>query len=161
MVVVLPETAKFRTDPRDDGRFDGWYEPGWDVSDWDEMLTIRPYFAQGRHLDDEGFPYLGAMWYRLEVDVPASARDHTVKLHCMAAETEAWVWVNGEFVGHRPYIDAYIRPNPIDMDVTEALKPGEKNVVVLRLHTNYQPAQMAAGMASRLFLYAPTEEDGE
>ena len=45
----------------------------------------------------------------------------------------------------------------IDVDVTDALVPGQKNRVALRLHTNIQPAQMAAGLVSRLFLYSPTE----
>jgi len=161
MVVVLPEEAKFTIDPRDEGRFDGWYRPEWDDSDWDDFVTTRPFFAQGKYLDEKGFPYLGALWYRLNVDVPESAAGKTVRIHAMAAETEAWVWINGKFVGHRPYIDAYIRPSAIDMDVTEALIPGETNSVVIRLHTNLQPAQMAAGLVSRLFLYSPKEAPAE
>jgi len=98
---------------------------------------------------------MGVLWYRLDVDIPASAAGKAAKIHCMAAETEAWVWVNGEFVGHRPYIEAYIRPSRIDMDLGDALIPGEKNQVVVRLHTNLQAAQMPAGLASRLFIYAP------
>lgn len=155
MVAVLPEQAKFRIDPRDEGRFDGWYRPGFNDRDWQNALTTRPFFAQGQHLDEKGFPYMGALWYRLDVQVPASAKGKTVKLYCPAAETEAWVWVNGKFVGHRPYIEAYIRPAPIDMDVTNALIPGQKNSVVVRMHTNYMPSQMATGLVSRLFLYSP------
>jgi len=157
MIAVLPELAKFSIDPRDDGRFDGWYQTDWDDADWETMLTTRPFFAQGKHLDERGFPYMGALWYRLDVDVPRRAAGKPARIHCMAAETEAWVWVNGKFVGHRPYIDAYIRPCAIDMDVSDALIPGRKNSVVVRLHTNYQPAQMAAGLVSRLFLYSPKE----
>ena len=156
MIAVLPERARFSIDPRDDGRFDGWYRTGFNDRKWDSMLTTEPFFAQGKHLDDQGFPYHGTIWYRLNVDVPAAAAGKPAKLYCMVAETEAWVWVNGEFVGHRPYIEAYIRPSPIDMDVTEALQPG-RNQVAIRLHTNYQPAQMSAGLVSRLFLYAPKE----
>ena len=44
------------------------------------------------------------------------------------------------------------------MDVTAALIPGKRNYVAVRLHTNYQPAQMAAGMVSRLFLYSPKKK---
>jgi len=108
-------------------------------------------------MNEQGFPYQGAMWYRFNVKVPASAAGKKVNLYAFAAETEAWVWVNGQLMGHRPYIEAYIRPNAIDMDVTGALVPGKMNSVVVRLHTNYQPAQMAAGLVSRLFLYAPKE----
>ncbi len=101
---------------------------------------------------------MGAMWYRLVVDVPGSAKGMPVHLYAMAAETEAWVWVNGKLVGHRPYIDAYIRPNALDFDVSKALVPGKKNSIVVRVHTHEQPAQMSAGMCSRLFLYAPKPE---
>lgn len=95
MIAVLPELASFSIDPRDDGRFDGWYRNDWDVSGWQTLLTTRPFFAQGSYLDEQGYPYLGAMWYRLEVDVPESAAGKPAWLYAMAAETEAWVWVNG------------------------------------------------------------------
>jgi len=158
LITVLPESAKFRTDYRDDGRFDGWYRHEFDDTDWETALTTLPFFAQGSYLDDQGFPYLGALWYRLEVDVPAVTAGRAVRLYCTVAETEAWVWVNGVYVGHRPYNEAYLRPNELDLEVTDALAPGGNNSVVLRLHTNYQPAQMAAGLASRLFLYTPSDD---
>ena len=158
LITVLPESAKFRTDYRDDGRFDGWYRHEFDDTDWETALTTLPFFAQGSYLDDQGFPYLGALWYRLEVDVPEVTAGRAVRLYCTVAETEAWVWVNGVYVGHRPYNEAYLRPNELDLEVTDALAPGGNNSVVLRLHTNYQPAQMAAGLASRLFLYTPSDD---
>lgn len=161
LIAVLPERAKFTTDYNDDGRFDGWYRPDWDDRAWSSLLTTLPFFAQGPYLDQKGFPYMGAMWYRLNVIVPASAQGKPVKLYAAVAETEAWVWVNGTLVGHRPYIEAYIRPSAIDMDVTDALIPGKVNSIVVRLHTNYQPAQMAAGLDSRLFLYTPKAAAGK
>jgi hypothetical protein len=157
MIAILPERARFAVDPRDDGRFDGWYRPEFDDKGWSSIPTTSPFFAQGDYMDKQGFPYMGAMWYRLNVDVPAAAKGKPAKLYCMAAETEAWVWVNGKFVGHRPYVEAYIRPCEVDMDVTHALVPGKTNSVVVRLHTNYQPAQLAAGLVSRLFIYSPKE----
>jgi hypothetical protein len=156
MVAVLPERARFAVDPRDEGRFNEWYRADFDDHAWPSILTTVPFYGQGPWVDDQGFTYLGAMWYRLETKaLPSSIKGKKVSLYCAAAETEAWVWVNGKFVGHRPYIEAYIRPNAIDMDVSDALLPGRKNVVVIRLHTNYQPAQMSAGLVSRLFLYEP------
>jgi len=157
LVAVLPERARFAVDPMDAGRFDFWYQPNFDDRKWPSILTTQPFLGQGPYMNEQGFPYQGAMWYRFNVKVPASAAGKKVNLYAFAAETEAWVWVNGQLMGHRPYIEAYIRPNAIDMDVTGALVPGKMNSVVVRLHTNYQPAQMAAGLVSRLFLYAPKE----
>jgi hypothetical protein len=65
------------------------------------------------------------------------------------------VWVNGKFIGHRAYHEAYERPNPIDLDVTAGLKPGTNNRIALRVHTAFNPAAQAGGLTSRLFLYAP------
>jgi hypothetical protein len=153
LVAVLPEKAAFTTDPRDEGRFARWYLPAFAGKDWKPLLTTVPFYAQG-YRDNVGYPYMGALWYRFDVDVPASAKNK-LKLYAPAIETEVWGWVNGEFVGHRPYHEAYERPIDIDFDVTAALRPGQRNTVVLRVHTGMNGAQAAAGMTSRAFLYAP------
>jgi hypothetical protein len=155
LVAVLPEKVPFRIDPRDEGRFAGWHRPEWADADWQKALTTRPFYLQG-HLDEQGYPYLGAMWYRFEIEVPASAKGKKVRLYVPTVETEAWGWVNGQFVGHRPYHEAYERPNEIDWDVTEALRPG-KNSIVVRVHTGMGAAQASSGLISRLFLYTPAK----
>ncbi len=156
MIATLPEKARFKSDPRDDGRYLGWYDSEFKDGDWESILTTMPFYRQGKGcVDAQGYPYLGAIWYRMDVDVPASAKGQKVNLHIPTIETEAWVWVNGQFVGHRPYHEAYERPNPLDMEVTQALKPGQKNSVAIRVHTSMNASAMADGMVSRAFLYAP------
>jgi hypothetical protein len=152
VVALLPEKGRFKIDPHDDGRFAGWYRTDWDASGWQEISTTMPFYAQG-HLDKEGHAYLGTMWYRFEVDVPEWAAGKSVKLYCPAVETEAWGWVNGEYVGHREYREAYVRPNEMDLDVSGAVRPG-RNVVAVRVSTGASGAQTAGGLCSRLFLYA-------
>ncbi|MFN9750386.1 MAG: hypothetical protein ACK57U_03255 [Planctomycetota bacterium] len=78
-------------------------------------------------------------------------------MHGLAVETEEWVWGNDKFVGFRPCQEASIRPYTLDLDVTKALRGGEKNTFVVRVHTDYQPAQMSGGLVSRLFLYSANE----
>jgi beta-galactosidase/beta-glucuronidase len=136
-------------------RFDEWYKPNLDDQNWEEILTTQPFYVQGNHIDQQGYPYQGAIWYRLDVDISKNATNTPTWLYGPAVETEALVWVNGKFVGHRPYLEAYYRPSPIDLDVSKALKPGS-NQITMRLHTNYQPARMAAGLVSRLFIYGPS-----
>jgi hypothetical protein len=152
LVALLPEKARFKIDPHDDGRFAGWYRPDWDASAWQAVSTTMPFYAQG-YLDKEGHAYLGTMWYRFEVDVPQWAAGKSVKLYCPAVETEAWAWANGEYVGHREYREAYIRPNEMDLDVSAAVRPG-KNLIAVRVATGASGAQTAGGLCSRLFLYA-------
>jgi hypothetical protein len=54
-------------------------------------------------------------------------------------------------------MEAYIRPNPLEFDVTDAIRPGGMNQVTIRVSTSLAPAQAASGLLSRLFLYAPKE----
>ncbi|MFT7526385.1 MAG: hypothetical protein ACI9LY_001532 [Arenicella sp.] len=69
MIAILPERAKFSIDPRDDGRFDEWYKPNLDDQNWGAILTTQPFYAQGNHIGQQGYPYQGAIWYRLDVDI--------------------------------------------------------------------------------------------
>lgn len=65
LIAVLPVPARFSLDPRDGGRFDRWFLEHWHgLADWQPLKTTVPFFAQGepgKHLDEQGFPYLGVM----------------------------------------------------------------------------------------------------
>ena len=158
MVALLPTKAKFRTDPRDEGRFSGWMASDWNDRDWETLLTTKPFYSQG-YMDEVGYPYMGYIWYRLKVDVPAEFAGRKIMLSAAIVETEAWGWVNGKYVGHRPYSEAYIRPAEINMDISDAVVPGETNVIAIRVGTGRNAAQAAGGFMSRLFMYAPKDEN--
>jgi hypothetical protein len=153
LVASLPRTALFRTDPHDDGLFTGWYAPKRSEAGWRLLDATRPFYVQG-YEDEQGHPYVGYLWYRFSVEVPASAVGAKTRLYLPVVETEAWCWVNGQYAGHRPYAEAYIRPTPLELDVTSALRPGS-NVIALRVSTSLAPAQAADGLLCRGFLYAP------
>jgi hypothetical protein len=156
LIAVLPEKARCKLDPRDDGRYQGWFDPNFTDADWTPVLTTMPYYRQLPGASDaQGYNYLGALWYRLEVDVPNAAKGKTINLYCAAIEPEAWVWVNGKFIGHRAFHECYERPNALDMDVTKALIPGKKNSVVIRVHTSLAAAMIPDALCSRLLLYSP------
>ena len=76
-------------------------------------------------------------------------------LYAPIVETEAWCWVNGVYVGHRPYREAYIRPAEMELDVTDAIRPGQINQIAIRVNTGLGAAQASSGLMSRMFLYAP------
>ena len=145
--------AGFKTDPRNDGMFQGWFKADHDVSDWDQVSTVKPFYLQGYQSED-GFPYMGYMWYRMAVDIPESAAGRTVRIACNTVEAEAWVWVNGQYVGHEPYREAWINPSFLEFDVTDALAPGQSNVVVIRVDTASNAAQAAGGIQSPVFFWA-------
>ncbi len=154
LVAKLPSRALFRTDPYDEGVAGEWYGRDLRETDWRPIVTTKPFYTQG-YEDEAGHPYVGQLWYRLRVDVPEAARGQRVMLYAPTVETEAWCWVNGQYVGHRPYREAYVRPAEMEFDVSEAIRPGQTNLIAVRVGTGSSLAAAAGGLQSRLFLYAP------
>jgi hypothetical protein len=152
LVTLLPEMARFRIDPFDDGRYERWQEPSTDFSSWRSMATTTGWDTQGLQ-DKQGHPYTGLAWYQFDVNVPQTAAGKAVCLHGLAVVNEAWVWVNGRYAGHRPYLGPWSRPHPLDMDVSKLLAPGRNNCVTVRVLSNWD-VWGANGIYERMFLYA-------
>lgn len=152
-LAALPESARFRLDPNDDGRYAGWFEPKWDDSTWKPIKTTAGWETQGYQSED-GHPARGTGWYRINVDVPESARGQKVHLMLPAVVNEAWVWVNGRYAGHRPYLIPWSRPHAFDVDVTGSVKSGAQNQITVRVLSNFEVFG-ASGLYERGFLYSP------
>jgi hypothetical protein len=93
------------------------------------------------------------MWYRLQADVPAYQTGKKVNLCAPAVVNEAWVWINGQYAGHRPYQTSWSRPQTLDLDVTRFVKPGQRNQITVRVLNNMDVFG-ASGIYERMFLYA-------
>jgi hypothetical protein len=65
---------------------------------------------------------------------------------------EAWIWVNGRYAGHRPYLGPWGRPHTLDMDVSRLLAPGRTNRITVRVLCNWD-VWGANGIYERMFLY--------
>lgn len=156
LVALAPRHAQFKLDPAGMGKDLRWFDPSHDRRDWQIIDSTRPYYLQG-HMTDDGIPYDGRMWYVFEVDVPASAEGKPVQLYSPIVTSEAWVWVNGEYVGHRGYLEGYIRPAAIDFDVTDHVRPGQRNTIGVWISSGGSPAQAPEGFMGRLLLHTPTE----
>jgi hypothetical protein len=158
LVVQAPREVRFRLDPADLGRYGRWYAPAFDRSGWRTIDTATPFYLQGDGmLDAQGVPYIGYMWYVFELEVPAAAIGKPIQLYAPIVATEAWVWTNGEYTGHRPYKEAYIRPQELSFDVTPQVRPG-RNVIGVRVSTSLSRIQVAEGFQGPLFLYSPKPE---
>lgn len=154
LVALASKRAMFHTDPHEEGIFANWHDPALNESGWTLVDTTRPFYRQG-YDDGRGYPYLGHVWYRLKLDVPASAQNKKVLLCVPVLVTEAWCWVNGNYAGHRPYQEAYIRPAEMELDVSPYIRPGQSNVIAIRVDTSLSAAQAAEGMQARALLYTP------
>jgi len=125
-IATLPGSWRFKTDADDGSRAKKWFAADLDVSDWQTMKI-------GEFWDKQlGTRYIGVAWYRVDFDVPAEAKGRKLLLAFGAVDEEGWVWVNGEPVGEHAQ-----GPGGWDkrflIDVTKALKPGQRNLVAVRV----------------------------
>jgi hypothetical protein len=152
LVAVLPETARGHTDPFDDGRYERWQNAEFDDSRWSPLLTTAGWENQGPG-DPQGHAYRGLMWYRLRADLPASGSGRSVWLCAPAVVNEAWVWVNGQYAGHRPHQMPWSRPQTLELDISSFVRPGQSNQITFRVLNNVDVFG-ASGIYERMFVYS-------
>jgi beta-galactosidase len=103
-------------------------DSGWRKLNLPHDWGIEGPFKQEYPGDTGKLPWWGIGWYRKTFDLPASDAGRQIYLDVDGAMSYATVWCNGKFVGGWPYGYASWR-----VDLTPLLKPGEKNVVAIRL----------------------------
>ena len=131
-----------------------WYLPGFDDSKWGTENTFLAWDQQDKPEDAKGHDYDGHGWYRFTVSIPPDAVNKPLKLHLGGVINEGWVWINGNYVGHRPWKLWWEGREGLEMDVdaTGKVKPGD-NVIAVRVWNNAEPG----GMLRRGFLWAPKQ----
>lgn len=155
LVALAPKNARFTLDEATMGQSLRWFEPEHNRSQWRLLDTTKSFYTQG-YMSRSGVPYTGKMWYVFEIDVPASFKGKPIRIHTPFITTQAWAWVNGEYAGSRPYMEGYFSPAPMDLDVTNLVKPG-KNTIAVMVGTGTNQSQAADGFLGRLFLYSPKD----
>ncbi len=76
-----------------------------------------------------GLPFHGTAWYRKSFTMPKEAAGKVVNIIFDGAMSDSRVWVNGNYVGRRPY--GYVG---FTYDITKHLKfDGSKNVISVKL----------------------------
>jgi len=128
----------FRFDPEDEGLSRGWHQPGNRASGWDSIAVPSSWdlkdtpgfggydgsaFGTGTAFAD------GFAWYRKVIRVPGSWANRHVRLHFLAVNYRADVWVNGRFAGaheggHTPFA----------LPVGPLLVPGQQALIAVRVH---------------------------
>ena len=173
LVAMLPLEWMFRRDPHDTGLAGGfayqqadltyWHEnkeqystpaarKDYPTTEWEMLHTDLYAQAQGvLHPDRHSFT--GFMWYKTDVDLTAGQADGKVRIHFPGLFSEAWLYVNGDLVAHRPQKHMWwYNDYTFDWDVDLDLKPG-RNDIVLRVHNTHHNG----GLFRRPFLYQPIE----
>jgi len=125
--ISLDGPWNYRTDPGNQGIREQFFSPAYEARSWKTMPVPSQWFVQG--LD-----YHGVVWFRREVQVPASFPASVAELHFGAVAYEARVWVNGIYVGR--HIGPY---TSFQLDITSALHKGGTNLVVVRVDCPIDP----------------------
>jgi hypothetical protein len=116
----------FRTDADDVGRAEQWFAVHHPDGEW-SAIEIAEWW------EPQGYVYDGYAWYRRPLDVPDTLAGKTLMLAFGAVDEQAWVYVNGTLAGEHaqgpPGWNA-----PFEIDVTAFLKPGETNLIAVRVH---------------------------
>jgi beta-galactosidase len=105
--------------------------------DWSIEGPFGPEWASGT-----GFAPGGIGWYRKHFSLDATAKDKLAAIEFDAVYDHAEVWVNGQFVGGRPY--GY---SSFECDVTPYLKSGSgENVIAVRVdHSRFADSRWYTG----------------
>lgn len=127
--VSLDGVWQFRLDPDDVGVKEKW--PATDAAALPDQITVPgAWDAQGfgKETDKLHHNHVGKAWYRRQVTIPADWAGKRIHLCVGGVHRYADTWVNGKHLDeHIGYL------SPVDLDVTEAVKPGEAATMAIRV----------------------------
>jgi hypothetical protein len=154
LIAPLPLETKFKRDIYNEGVVAEWYLPAHEEKDWATKNTHYTWDSQDKPEDAKGHDYDGYGWYRTTVDIPADAVNKPLHLHLGGVMNEGWVWINGNYVGHRPWKLWWAGRAPLEMDVelTGKVKAG-RNTLAIRVWNSSEPG----GLIRRGFIWSPKE----
>jgi hypothetical protein len=93
----------------------------------------RPYTPEEyRYAADDPIPqngaYFGVSWWWREIEIPAAMAGKRIFLHVRGAHLRAEVYLNEKLVGY-----SIMEELPFEAELTNAAKPGGKNVLAIRI----------------------------
>ncbi|MBM3498549.1 MAG: glycoside hydrolase family 2 [Armatimonadetes bacterium] len=166
--VNLNGTWQFDFDPEGVGEAEGWERNhafgdrivvpfGWESHlAWgdEDRAGNEDYFSPKAFLEPERVTpenYLEARrhetgWYRRSVEVPARWQSERVYLCCGAIDYFAKVWVNGQLL-----CETESGYTPLEVDLTDQVRFGEANDLVIRAHDPNDHEQQPVGKQTRWY----------
>ena len=119
---------EFRLDPQEQGEAQAWHSAGVEFTRGIEVPGAWQAQGVGEPRGALRHDYAGAAWYRRTVPIPRAWEGKIVRLRIGGAHRYTTAYVNGRKVGEHRGFSA-----PFTFDVTDALRPGEANVLALRI----------------------------
>ncbi len=120
--------------------------------------TVRTdLYLQGQGvLSSDGQSHLGHYWYRSTFTLTPQAAKSKLRLMFPGLFNEAWLYINGQLVGHRSYKEPWWHTDyrfEWDVDISKHIRPG-RNEIALR---GFNPHHFG-GIFRRPFLYEPRSQ---
>jgi len=120
-----PQTVNTGTRPEDKGLTQKWFDPAYSPKGW-RVINIPGYW------EDQGIKDLdGIVWYRKEIDVPASIANASARVFLGRIVDADALYINGKQIGNT----TYMYPQRRYTVPAGLLKPG-KNLFVIRVTNN-------------------------
>lgn len=114
------------------------FDPALDDSDWPGIRVPANWYLQG-------WDFNGAAWYRRHFTVPRELKGKFIRLRFNGIDYAADVWLNGIYLGfHEGYFQ------PFEFNVTTIVKPGEDNLLAVRVDSPYEEPGSAWSLRKRL-----------
>ncbi len=144
----MSDVWSFLLDPGSIGEPQQWYSADLTGGNWSEMRTSSSSWSnQGlRH-------YKGEAWYRQSVELPQVPKGKKVFLWFGGVDEKARVWLNDQLLGDSPG-KAFV---PFEFEVTDSIKPGERNVVGVRIINATLNEVGTGGIVAPVFFWMPSE----
>lgn len=129
---------KYLHDPNSVGMDEGWHKAAYDDSDWQreqvpgswDLYNTEGFgsydgtnWGEGSAFDD------GHTWFRKHIEPSSTWKNKFIKLNFLGVNYKTWVYVNGNLVGEHEG-----GHTPFSLDVSAHLKPGEDNVIAVRVY---------------------------
>ncbi|MGQ1911509.1 beta-galactosidase GalB [Marinifilum sp. RC60d5] len=123
------ESWRFFNEEAEGAEMPSFNDSSWRSLDLPHDWAIEGPFNEKYNARCGGLPFHGTGWYRKQFKTPKTAKGKVVRIEFEGAMYDAHVWVNGKFVGNRPY--GYIG---FEFDISKELKyDGTDNVIAVRL----------------------------
>jgi len=157
LVAKMPRIWKFKTDPVKEGIPASWFNRNIDTKNWKNIEIGRCVEVQGYYNNAKTLvPYLGDMWYTCEFDVSKKFTDRELAMFIGGINNEAWVWINGQLIGHQPFHTWWMRfkyswTKPIAANI---IRSG-KNRMTVKVFAGDRFG--FGGIFRNIFVYAPNK----
>ncbi|MFT3878229.1 MAG: beta galactosidase jelly roll domain-containing protein [Gemmatales bacterium] len=131
---LVTKSWQFMPDGKNEGLKLGWEKPGFDDAAWKPIKI-------GQHWEGQGYPTLdGWAWYRLSVDIPKDWAGVPIYLNSEGVDDAYEIYVNGTKIGEGGDISnkkTAFEERKAHAIPASVLKPGEKNVIAVRVYDWY------------------------